>query len=145
MGVEHSIQKGVSDFSFIIGRAMIYGGAGALVIMAAVGTVSIDLVLLSAAEKYHDQFLTGFVLGSMFSRGNTDPVPLLIASPITSGIAVILSVALGVPYVGLAIMAGWLIAATTLAIGYGIEAFAKAINPDPVDESQYESAFACCM
>lgn len=145
MSFQHSLQKGVSDFSFIIGRGMIYGGAGALFVMAVVGTISIDLVLLSAAEKNHDRFLTGFVLGSMFSRGNTDPVPLLIASPISSAIAVVLSVALGVPEVGLVIMAGWLLAATTLAIGYGIEALAKAINPDPVDDSDYVPAFSCYM
>ncbi|WBV71319.1 hypothetical protein PGH42_16600 [Legionella pneumophila] len=81
MTLQHSIQKGVSDFSFIIGTGLKYGGAGGLLVMAVVGTVAIDLVLLAAAEKHHNSFLTGFVLGSMFSRGNLDPVPLLIASP----------------------------------------------------------------
>ncbi|HEN5499872.1 TPA: hypothetical protein U6294_002635 [Legionella pneumophila] len=139
MTLQHSIQKGVSDFSFIIGTCLKYGGAGGLLVMAVVGTVAIDLVLLAAAEKHHNSFLTGFVLGSMFSRGNLDPVPLLIASPITSAVAVVLSVALGVPGVGLAILAGWTLAGTLLAVGMGLEAFAKSINPEPSSESDYNS------
>ncbi|HAT2065781.1 TPA: hypothetical protein RGN17_001117 [Legionella pneumophila] len=139
MTLQHSIQKGISDFSFIIGTGLKYGGAGGLLVMAVVGTVAIDLVLLAAAEKHHNSFLTGFVLGSMFSRGNLDPVPLLIASPITSAVAVVLSVALGVPGVGLAILAGWTLAGTLLAVGMGLEALAKSIDPEPSSESDYNS------
>ena len=79
MAIAHSIQKGVSDFTHIIGTGLKYGGAGSLFLMAVVGTVAIDLVLLAAAEKQRNGFLTGFILGSMFSRGNVDPIPLLIA------------------------------------------------------------------
>ncbi|KGP63167.1 hypothetical protein EP47_06715 [Legionella norrlandica] len=139
MALQHSIQKGISNFSFIIGTGLKYGGAGGLLIMAVVGTVAIDLVILAAAQRNHNSFLTGFVLGSMFSRGNLDPVPLLIASPITSMVAVGLSFVLGVPGVGLAVLAGWTLAATLLAVGYGLETLAKSINPDLDPESDYNS------
>ncbi|CEG56391.1 hypothetical protein [Legionella fallonii] len=145
MSVQHAIQKGISDFSFIIGTGLKYGGGFGLLVMAAVGTVAIDIVLLAAAEKHHNHFLTGFVLGSMFSRGHIDPVPLLIASPITSAVAVVLSFALGVPGVGLGILIGWGVAAGVLALGFGLTALAKAIDPDPELEDGYPSlTFGCC-
>lgn len=140
MAVARTIQKGVSDFNMIIGTGLKYGGAFGLFAMAVVGTVAIDLVLLSAAKKNRDSFLTGFILGSMFSRGSVNPIPSLIVSPITSAIAVGLSVALGVPGVGLAILAGWAVAATLLAVGLGLEAFAAAIDP----EEERPTRFACC-
>ncbi|RUR13271.1 hypothetical protein [Legionella sp. km772] len=139
MAVMNSIQQGVSDFTMIIGTGLKYGGAGGLFAMAVVGTISIDLVLLTAAERNRDSFLTGFILGSMFSRGNVNPIPLLIASPITSAIAVGLSFALGVPGAGLAILAGWALAATLLAVGLGLENLAKAIEPEP--ESSYRFSY----
>ena len=90
-------------------------------------------------------FLTGFVLGSMFSRGNLDPVPLLIASPITSVIAVALSFALGVPGVGVGILAGWGVAAALLGIGYGLVQLSKAIEPVPEPDEELESCFSPCF
>ena len=99
--------------------------------MAAIGTVAIDLVVIAYAEKQHNSFLTGFLLGSLFSGPRVDPTVLLIASPITSAIAVILSVALGVPQVGAALLAGWLIAATVFAIGYGLYSLGKDLDPGP--------------
>ena len=143
MAVMNSIQRGVSDFTMLIGTGLKYGGAGGLFVMAVVGSISIDLVLLSAAEKNRDSFLTGYILGSMFSRGNVNPIPLLIASPITSAIAVGLSFALGVPGTGLAILAGWVLAATLLAVGLGLESLAKALDPEPEfeEESSYRFAF----
>ena len=131
MSFQHSIQKGVADFSHIIGTGLKYGGGFSLFVMAVVGTVAIDIVILTAAQKQNNAFLTGFIFGSMFSRGNYDPIPLLIASPITSAIAVALSFALGVPGVGVGILIGWGVAAALLAIGTGLEAFAKAIDPEP--------------
>lgn len=141
MPVKHAIQKSASDFSMIIGTGLKYGGAFGLLTMAVVGTISVDLVLLAKADKDRNPFLTGFVLGSMFSQGNPDPVPLLIASPITSAVAVVLSVALGVPSVGAAILAGWVLAVTTLAVGIGLQDLAKAINPDNLNEEH--SSFCC--
>lgn len=136
-----AIQKGVSDFSFIIGKGLMYGGGAGLLIMAAVGTVSIDLVLLAYADKTHNGFLTGYILGSMFWGPRFDPLPLLIASPITSIIAVGLSVALGVPAVGGAILAGWALAATLVGLGYGLTALAEAIDPEPEDDYESNSCF----
>ncbi len=146
-----SIQKGISDFSFIIGTGLMYSGATSLLAMAIIGTVSIDLVILSAvtnSNKEHrnhhhhgsnnNQFLTGYILGSMFSNQHpSDPVPLLIISPITSLIAIGLSVALGVPYIGVAIAAGWALAITMFAVGHALIALSEAIDPDP----QYTKAY----
>lgn len=131
MTIQSSIQKGVSNFSYIIGLGMVYGGGTTLLIMAAVGTVAIDLVLLAYAEKNKDAFLTGFILGSLFFGQKVDPVPLLIASPITSVIAIGLSLMLGVPGVGLAILAGWTFGALMLGVGYGLVALSNALEPEP--------------
>ncbi len=136
-----SIQKGASDFSLILGKALMYGGGAGLLIMAGVGTVAIDVVLLAYANKTHNGFLTGFILGSMFFGPKIDPIPLLVISPITSLIAVGLSVALGVPMVGAAILAGWALAATFIGIGYGLMSLAEAIDPEP--EADYDSS--CCF
>jgi hypothetical protein len=137
MSFQHSIQKGVSDFSYIIGQGLIYGGGASLLVMAAVGTVAIDLVLLAYADKTHNDFLTGFILGSMFFGPKVDPLPLLIASPITSLIAVGLSVALGVPMIGAAILAGWAFAAALLAVGFGLVALSEAIEPEPEESYMF--------
>ena len=142
MSLERTIQKGVSDFAFIIGTGLKYGGGFGLLVMAVVGTVAIDIVLLAAAEKRHNDFMTGFVLGSMFSRGNPDPSYMLMASPITTAIAVVLSFALGVPGVGIDLLVGWGIAATLLAVGCGLEAFSKAIDPD--EDSDYGYSYCRC-
>lgn len=142
MSIQRSIQKGVSDFSYIIGAGMMYGGGASLFIMAAVGTVAIDLVLLAYAEKNHNDFLTGFIMGSLFFGPRVDPIPLLIASPITSLIAVGLSVALGVPGVGVAILAGWAFGAIMLGAGYGLVALSEQIAPEPLRESDSYSSFS---
>jgi hypothetical protein len=131
-----TIQKGASDLSLILGVALKYVGGVALFLMAVVGTLSVDLVLLAYAEKKGNAFLTGFILGSMFSGGSTNPLPLLIASPITSAIAVGLSFALGVSGVGLFILAGWAAAATLFLIGVGLEALGKAMDPEEAGYDQ---------
>lgn len=131
MSVKYAIQKGASDFSLIIGKGLMYGGGAALLVMAAVGTLAIDLVLLMYARKTHNGFLTGFILGSMFTGVAMNPVPLLIASPITSLIAVVLAVALGEPLVGAGIVAGWALAASLLGLGYGLMVLGNAMKPAP--------------
>lgn len=140
MSFLYSAQKGIADFTHIIGTGLKYGGAGSLLIMAVVGTVAVDLVLLAYAEKKQDQFLTGFIIGSMFHSRQVDPLALLVASPITSAIAVSLSFLLGVPQVGWAILIGWTFAAVVLAIGVSIQSLAKSITPEP---EEYGLASAC--
>jgi hypothetical protein len=131
-----SFQKGAADFTHIIGLGLKYSGGFALLAMAVVGTVSIDIVLLAYASKERNGFLTGLILGTLISNNNTpvNPLYLLIASPITSAIAVGLSFALGVPGVGVAILIGWAVAAAVFAIGLGIVALAEAIDPEPENQ-----------
>lgn len=145
MSFLYSAQKGIADFTFIIGTGLKYGGAGSLFVMAVVGTISVDIVLLAYAEKRHNEFLTGFIIGSMLSRDNFEPIALLIASPITSAIAIGLSVALGVPQVGLAIFAGWAFASVLFAVGVGLQALSKAIKPEPEDAFNYYASPACSI
>lgn len=129
-GAFKAVQQGVADFSFILGKGIFYAGCASLIVMAAVGTISIDLVLLSYAEKNHDAFLTGYMLGSMWNSPSYDPTAALILSPITSVIATGLSFALGVPEVGIALMAGWAVAATLVGVGCALVAAAEAISPE---------------
>lgn len=109
--------------------------------MAVVGTIAIDLVLLAYAEKHHNDFMTGWILGTMFWGPRVDPLPLLIVSPITSLIAVGLSLALGVPQVGVALLAGWALASTVFAIGCALVSLSESLNLEP--EHDRVSLLAC--
>lgn len=128
MSFQDSVQRGLSECSYIIGKALFYSGGIALFLMACVGTMAIDIVLLSYAEKNHDSFLTGFILGSILWGRSPDPLPMLIISPLTSAVAIALSFALGVSGVGLAILTGWAISASVFAIGCGILALSDSLS-----------------
>lgn len=141
MSLESSLQKGIADFSLILGKGLIYGGGAGLLIMAVVGTIAIDLVLLAYAEKHHNDFMTGWILGTMFWGPRVDPLPLLIVSPITSLIAVGLSLALGVPQVGVALLAGWALVSTVFAIGCVLVSLSESLNLEP--EHDRVSLLAC--
>lgn len=136
MPSSRDVQQGVSDFTHILGLGLMYAGAGALFVMAIVGTISIDLVILAYAERHHNSFLTAYIWFSLFTGGNGhhDPIPLLIASPITSIIAIALSFALGVSGVGIGIAIGWGVAFGILALGFIIDAIAEAIKPAEVQQ-----------
>lgn len=131
MALIDDIQEGASDLSGILGTVLMYGGGAGLFIMAAVGTVAIDIVLLTAASKSHNDFLTALVFMNLFIGPRPDPLFALIASPITTGIAVILAVCLGVPQVGFALMAGWAIAASLCLLGYGLLMLSDALKREP--------------
>ncbi|WP_058494373.1 hypothetical protein [Legionella worsleiensis] len=142
MAVCKQVQKGTADLTMIMGKILMYSGGAGLLIMAAFGTVAIDVVLLAYANKNHNSFLTGFLIGALFWGPRVDPLPLLIASPITSLIAVGLSVLLGVPMVGAAILAGWAMAAVVMGVGYGLMALADVMQPEP---SLYGEIESCCF
>ncbi|WP_367606561.1 hypothetical protein [Legionella sp. W05-934-2] len=141
MSFQETAKQRLADFSLIIGKALFYSGGLALFLMACVGTLSIDIVMLACAEKHHDQFLTGIILGSMFGRGSYDPMPLIMASPITSALAVALSVYLGVPGVGVAIVAGWILSTTIFIMGCGLFALSETLsNNDDYQTNAYQTA-----
>lgn len=106
------------------GKGIMYIGAGALFLMAIVGTISIDLVILAAVSKDKKSsggsFFTGYLLGSLFSKNDSSPVVSLILSPITTTIAIALAFVLGVPEVGVALAAGWGIAAGAVGLGWAV-------------------------
>lgn len=145
MALADDIQEGLSDLSGILGTVLIYGGGAGLFVMALVGTVALDIVLLAAAMQSHNDFVTAFVFMSIFMGPKPDPTMAFIASPATTAIAVILSVCLGVPQVGFALMAGWAIAASLCLLGYGLLMLSDALKLDNkvsdkrVEESDSES------
>jgi hypothetical protein len=135
MALADDIQEGVSDLSGILGTVLMYSGGAGLFIMAVVGTVAIDIVLLTAAFQSHNDFVTALVFMSIFMGPRPDPFLALVASPITTAIAVVLAVCLGVPQVGFALMAGWAIAASLCLLGYGLLMLSDALKPE--NKAQY--------
>ncbi len=136
MTLAREVQKGVADFTNIIGLFLYYGGAASLFTMAVVGTVACDIVILSALIKKADRqsnnisFTTGFLWGSMFAnREAANPVVALVISPITTAAAIGLSICLGVPGVGIALAAGWLAASLLFLSGVLTLKLADALQP----------------
>ena len=123
------------------GEYIKYTGLVLLTMMAVVGTVAIDIVILVAIlteskkneQRGHENeghgFFTGYVIGVMFSNHNqSSPLQTtiqLLLSPITTLIAIALSVCLGVPQVGIALAIGWGVAVGVLALGMGISQLAE--------------------
>lgn len=124
-----SVKKTVADLSHITGTILMVGGGVGLFLMAVVGTLAVDLVLLTYARKRGDAFLTGFALGSLMTRQYWGP--LFATSIVTTGIAVILSIALGVSGVGAALLAGWAAAALTFAAGAALHALGDSLEQSP--------------
>ncbi len=125
-----SIKKPAADMCHILGTILMCGGGAGLFIMSVVGTLSVDLVLLAYASRRNDQFLTGFILGSMFQRQSM--WPFLGCSLAMTGVAVILSVALGVPGAGALLLAGWAAATLTFSLGVGLYQAGEKLAAEPV-------------
>lgn len=139
-----SIKRTVSELSDILGTILIYGGGAGLLIMAIVGTVAIDIVILAALTKHRSHnasFLTGYLCGSFFAYRNPDPVPILIASPITTAVAIVLSIFLGVPAIGIALAAGWAIAASIFCLGLALQSLAAEIASSNESSANHEPFF----
>lgn len=138
MSLGKSIQQGTSDLSFILGTALLYSGGVSLCIMAVIGTIAVDLVILAFAEKNHNAFLTGFVLGSLLFRdsGPANPAALISSSLIMSGLAIGLAFGLGVPGVGIIIAAGWCAAAALCAVGMLFRVLGEALR---LEDGEYEN------
>jgi hypothetical protein len=128
-GLAMSARKNVSDATRFLGTILMCGGGASLFVMAAVGTVSVDIVLLAFASKQRNGFLTGYILGSMWYRNDISPISLMIVSPLMTAIAIVLSVALGVAGVGFVLAAGWALSAALFLTGYGLTKLADTIAP----------------
>ncbi len=142
------------------GQYLQYTGQFFVLAMAVVGTVAIDLVILAALLKDSERqsrrgnndnhfFFTMLVWQMMFSNHNNrstdyDFALRLVLSPITTLIAIGLSLALGVPLVGLGLALSWCVALGTIALGFAIEKwadmaieyFSRRFSPASVDEEQ---------
>lgn len=132
-----SVQETASDITCFLGKVLMYSGGGLLFVMAVVGTVAIDLVILCWAAKKNRDFCTLLLWGAMFGgwhRPIWGPLPwqaLLGFSLVSTMIAIILSVCLGVPQIGVILVAGWLLAAAILLLGYALHALGEYISPEP--------------
>lgn len=129
-----------------VGQYTQYVGLGLIFVMAVVGTVAIDIVLLAFVAKTLSEsnnrqgngfgdnpFVTLMLWNMMFnhssSHHNTGVIDFglqLLIAPVTTIIAIVLSVLLGVPQVGVALIAGWVVALGVLALGYAIEQAAES-------------------
>jgi hypothetical protein len=128
-----AVAKSIKD----IGKVVTYIGAGCAFMMLVVGTLAIDIVILAALMKQTNQnrhnagdnsFVTGMLFGMMFSGNRNrslygDTGIALALSPITTVIAIALSIYLGVPTVGLGLALGWVGVVAVAGVGlliYGL-------------------------
>jgi len=129
-----------------VGEYTQYVGLGLIFVMAVVGTVAIDIVILAFMAKTLSEsnnrqgngfgdnpFVTLMLWNMMFnnssSRHNTGVIDFgleLLLAPVTTVIAIVLSVLLGVPQIGVALIAGWVVALGVFAVGYAIEQAAES-------------------
>lgn len=126
----------------IFGKGITYLGFGALFLMSIVGSISIDIVILMAISKaankdrhQSDAFVTGFLWGMLFSSNRSterslyqDARNMIIYSPFLTGIAVALSFLLGVPEIGVLLIAGWVGALGILIAGIAIHALGERLG-----------------
>ena len=114
----------------ILGKGIVYLGLGALFIMAIIGTMSLDLLILcliSQSDRRNNNFFaTLFMWDIMLSNRSSLYENIgfsLLASPFISAVTIGLSVAVGLPEFGLLQLAGWVGAFTILLAGaviYGL-------------------------
>lgn len=144
MSMQENFGQGLEN----TGNFIFWSGMVGIGIMAVVGTVLIDVVVIASLFKSneesrkshrehcsHDNPFFTYMLWSMFfsNRGSSHDsnfgVALLI-SPITTAIAVGLSFYLGVPVIGLAALAGWGLALALTGVGYGLSQLGQHIKED---------------
>ena len=126
-----------------VGEYTQYLGLGLIFTMAVVGTVAIDIVILAAMMKaanessrrgQNNPFVTLMLWNMMFNsprshpgRGYRDFGLELLLAPVTTGIAIVLAVCLGVPQIAVALIAGWVAALGVLALGSLIKEAAQSV------------------
>ncbi len=125
----------------VLGKGISYVGLGTVFLMAIVGSISIDMVIFAALIKESkkrdgNNFLTGYLFGLMWSNNNssrrggfyTDAGIMLLISPLLTAVAVALSFALGVPEIGVALIAGWVGAFSIVTLGLAIYSLGDMIE-----------------
>ena len=120
------------------GKGITYIGMGSMFVMAMIGTISIDIVLIAWINKESRRhgsngFLTGFLWGTMFSNRNSGSLYynagiMLLLSPVTTAVAIGLSFLVGVPGVGIALIMGWGAAFGLVGLGLAIYGIADGLK-----------------
>ncbi len=119
-----------------IGQYTLYTGVFGLFVMAVVGTFSIDLVFIAAMKKSAEEnkplefVMTAWIWHCFSGSKDADPLVLLLVSPLTTAVAIGLSIACGVSWVGLYLAGGWAIAAGIILLGYALYDFGKWLSID---------------
>ena len=131
-----------------VGQYTMYAGGGSLFIMACVGTVSIDLAFMAAMRRDAKEgnmasFLFTGWMWHCFAGANRqiNPLLLLLASPIMTAIAVAISIALDVSFVGMYLMGGWALAASIFLAGVAIHHLGEWIDTFPEAKSKRGFSF----
>jgi|GEM_PF-2273094 len=145
-----------------VGEYTQYTGLALIFTMAVVGTVAIDVVIFAALAKAasesnrrgngfgNNPLVTLMLWNMMFnnssSRRDTGILNFglqLLLAPVLTVIAIGLSVLLGVPQIGVALTAGWVVALGVLAVGYAIEQTADSaiqyFNSTPKNMSRHSN------
>ena len=138
----------MSNYIKTAGEVTVNVGLVSLGVMAIVGTIAIDLVILAyilkpnkSNNKNHNNndnnnnnsFFTGMLVGQLFSNQNrstdNDLWIKLLLSPLFTAAAVVLSFVLGVPYIGIGLIIGWGVAMGITLLGVGLCRLAECFEP----------------
>jgi hypothetical protein len=125
------VSQVIQDF----GTGTMYVGGASLFVMAVVGTMAIDIVMMAAIQKQAkegkvlDMCVTAWMWHLIAAdKQNAHPLVLLAISPITTAVAIGLSVAYEVPMVGVYLAGGWGIAASILLLGWMINRLGQCLE-----------------
>lgn len=139
---------GVGKGMKYVGNGVLFIGMGCFIIASIMGVLAIDIVILAAILKASNSrsgggspFLTGFLLGSLF-RPNSYMFAyhsvgcFFLSSVLTTAVACIIALALGVPYVAILLAMVWGAAAGVTLLG-----LALAYVGDKLSECEPASSF----
>lgn len=124
-----------------IGQYTMYAGVFGLFVMAVVGTFAIDMVMIAALQKQAREgqtinFLFTLYIWHCFSGSSKNPFLLLLISPFTTLLAIGLSVAYDVSFVGMFLAGGWVIAAGLVIAGFAMYQLGKWLSEEKPVEAQ---------
>ena len=127
-----SLARSIQDLGFYTRMT----GSVGVGTMAIVGTFAVDLVMMAAIQKqareghYLDLAFTMWTW-SLLSNNNQNPLALLLLSPLTTVVAIGLSIAYEVPTIGLYLALGWAFSASLVLVGWGLEELGAILeNPN---------------
>jgi hypothetical protein len=123
------------------GEIITLAGMGGLFVSAIAGSIICDVMIFIAIMKEserHDrdgdnQFITGYLMGTMMSNNNNRPLhqdaaSMMAASVILSAIAIALAFHYGYPTLGFGLIYAWSGSAAIVLLGLGVNAAGKYLE-----------------